>query len=247
MASSITAILVLMLPGGHWSFIFNTSMSILEWIPDNIPDDVSQIILSFNAIQDILNGTFSRKSQCLDLYLNNNKINTIEVLAFKGLFQLEYLNLKGNQITEIRPEFWTDLKLLQVLKLHKNRLSELPDGAFEGLNNLKSLYLQENKLKAIRKNTFSGLTYLNRLDLGWNMIRTIEPGAFSHLNPFAMKTIDLGVNRVYSIDRNAVELRNDSFYCSYLYHMGLSSCKSEFCWFKHDKDSLVNCPEKLGM
>ena len=141
---------------GNSYFKVDCSRSGLVEIPGLYPSNVIQLDFSFNDINVIRNSTF--KSVNGDdlgtlkiLSLSNNKINTIDTDAFKGLVQLETLLLYNNSLYaafQRDPFILAPLSgALRVLDIRKNLKDEClecqqyPGALLKNLPELTDLYM----------------------------------------------------------------------------------------------------------
>ena len=74
--------------GGEY---FNTDHDITE-VPTDIPEETTRVVL-WNNIKDIRPGAFSHLSNCTDLVVYSNKLETIRADMWVGLGSLDMLNL----------------------------------------------------------------------------------------------------------------------------------------------------------
>uniref|UniRef100_A0A5F8GAZ9 Relaxin family peptide receptor 1 n=1 Tax=Monodelphis domestica TaxID=13616 RepID=A0A5F8GAZ9_MONDO len=79
-------------------------------------------------------------------YLQNNKIRSVSVYAFRGLHNLTKLYLSHNKITVLKPGVFEDLHRLEWLIIEDNQLSRISPLTFYGLNSLILLALMNNSL-----------------------------------------------------------------------------------------------------
>jgi Leucine-rich repeat (LRR) protein len=80
------------------------------------------------------------------LLLSDNKISTIDKVAFAGLEGLYNLHLDGNLLTTLDPEIFTAFNRIYILNLSRNKLNALSKSTFSSshLYGLKMLYLSGN-------------------------------------------------------------------------------------------------------
>ncbi|ELU07372.1 hypothetical protein CAPTEDRAFT_119353 [Capitella teleta] len=147
----------------------------LTEIPEDIPLDVTQIILASNSITNIGPNSFSKFTELTHLNLGFNKIRTINDAAFEALVNLKGLYLYGTELEEIPV---LSISTLERLDLAWNKIRTINDGTFEALVNLKRLDLYGNQLEEI---PVLSISTLERLDLRDNKISTINDGAFEAL------------------------------------------------------------------
>lgn len=119
----------------------------------------------------------------LTLYLANNRLSSLPVLAFANMSTLENLDLSNNY------------------------LDNLPSRLFRELNNLSVLSLRNNSLTVLDRELFRGLTQLQRLDLSLNGLATVPLGLLDELQ--GLTWLSLAGNRLHALERATFEpLRN---------------------------------------
>ncbi|XP_062978120.1 leucine-rich repeats and immunoglobulin-like domains protein 1 isoform X2 [Elgaria multicarinata webbii] len=197
----------------------------LEKVPQDLPTWVVYLNLSHNKLTEIDPSAFAKlpnlrevrlnnneltaipslgaaSAHITSLYLNRNKIHSIEASQLEPYVALETLDLSSNNITEIRSGCFPvglhikDLYLgsnrisiletkafdslsrsLLTLRLSKNRITQLPLKAFK-LPKLTQLELNRNRIRLIEGLTFQGLDSLEVLKLQRNNISKLTDGAF---------------------------------------------------------------------
>ncbi|XP_050399291.1 toll-like receptor 3 [Patella vulgata] len=156
--------------------------------------------------------TFSWMEKINDLSLRNNRIQSIQQMAFVNLPKLLQIDLTACNIMSIDPEafynlssiqriFLTDNKLtsvpkglppsLQMLHLEKNQLTAIKNDDFANSTSLLELYLGTNKIHVLQENSFAGLNRLNRLHLQENRIANLPGSLFGNLG----RLISLSLNK----------------------------------------------------
>ncbi|XP_061474677.1 leucine-rich repeats and immunoglobulin-like domains protein 1 [Rhineura floridana] len=197
----------------------------LEEVPKELPTWAVYLNLSHNKLMEIDPADFAKlpnlrevrlnnneltaipslgaaSAHVTSLYLNRNKIHSIEASQLEPYVALETLDLSSNNITEIRSGCFPvglpikDLYLgsnrisiletkafdslsrsLLTLRLSKNRITQLPVKAFT-LPKLTQLELNRNRIRLIEGLTFQGLDRLEILKLQRNNISKLTDGAF---------------------------------------------------------------------
>ncbi|XP_063411162.1 uncharacterized protein LOC134694097 [Mytilus trossulus] len=89
---------------------------------------------------------FDNLTALSSLWLDNNKITTVEVHLFRGLTALSKLNLRHNRITTLDINLFNNLTALSGLDLGQNQITTLDINLFDKLTALSSLYLDNNPL-----------------------------------------------------------------------------------------------------
>ncbi|QDU59031.1 leucine-rich repeat domain-containing protein [Aeoliella mucimassa] len=159
------------------------------------------VYLDSRSIQDLDGANLLVNVQ--ELYLDNNKIASIESGDFNGLNRLLTLDLSDNQIAHMELGVFSDSIYLQQLDLSSNRLTSIESGTFSGLDYLPGLNLSRNRITSINAGTFSGLTYTQKVDLSRNRLTSIEPDMFEGLvHP---RTLDFSFNRIAHIDSESFQ------------------------------------------
>ena len=115
-----------------------------------IPAEVWHIFLQDNKISTIQSGTFANFTKCYRLNLDNNLLTELRPGMFDGLISLSDLRLEGNCINTIEPGTFLPLQNLADLWLNRNYISELQADMWTGLASLKRLFLQSNQIKVLR-------------------------------------------------------------------------------------------------
>ncbi|KAM5138825.1 toll-like receptor 5 [Mantella aurantiaca] len=140
------------------------------------PPDIQLILLNFNHISTILNGSFPTLPKLQGLSLGGQKINRpfhIGKGAFYNLPNLISLDLGGNRNISLHPEAFKGLFRLEVLILDSNGLDE----------------------SVLESSLFGELFSLRKLDLSYNNIHRLQPDA-SFLRLKSFSTIILKFNKI---------------------------------------------------
>ena len=160
--------------------------------------NLQELWLDNNRITSIESGDFDGLTNLQKLWLEDNQITSLESGAFDGLANLERLDLGDNQITGIERGAFDGLNNLQWLYLGHSQITGLESGDFEGLANLQTLDLGYNQITSIESGDFDGLANLQTLGLRWNQITSIESGDFNGLTN--LRRLDLDGNQITSIE-----------------------------------------------
>ncbi|VDI47164.1 slit 1 [Mytilus galloprovincialis] len=100
--------------------------------------------------------------------LHNNEISTIKQLAFVNLPSLRNLYLYDNKIQSIESYTFVNMTNLYELRLHNNEISTIKQLAFVNLPSLQYLDLSGNNISLIEENALGNLTHLSSLTLASN-------------------------------------------------------------------------------
>jgi len=147
-----------------------------------IPDDVTELNLSYNQITKLKEGVFPQGLK--KSYLSGNKIVELK----EGVFPqgLKKLYLSGNKIVELKKGVFP--QGLQILDLYNNQIVELKKDVFQP--GLKNLSLSDNQIVELKKGVFP--QELEILDLSGNQIIKLTEGVF----PCGLKKLYLDMNKI---------------------------------------------------
>ncbi|XP_020752213.2 leucine-rich repeats and immunoglobulin-like domains protein 1 isoform X5 [Odocoileus virginianus] len=147
---------------------------------EDLPN-LQEVYLNNNELTAIPSlGTAS--SHIVSLFLQHNRIRSVEGSQLKAYLSLQVLDLSVNNITEIRSTCFPHGLPLKELNLASNRISTLESGAFDGLSrSLLTLRLSKNRITQLPVKAFK-LPRLTQLDLNRNRIRLIEGLTFQGLD-----------------------------------------------------------------
>uniref|UniRef100_A0A2K6F1K7 Relaxin family peptide receptor 1 n=1 Tax=Propithecus coquereli TaxID=379532 RepID=A0A2K6F1K7_PROCO len=158
--------------------------------------------------------------------LQNNKIRSISIYAFRGLYSLTKLYLSHNRITFLKPGVFEGLHRLEWLIIEDNHLSRISPLTFYGLNSLILLVLMNNVLTRLPdKPLCQHMPRLHWLDLGSNKIENLPPHVFKDLKELSQ--LNISYNSVDKSKTSQSTLFPSSCskfqYCGYAPHV--RSCK----------------------
>ncbi|XP_027378266.1 leucine-rich repeats and immunoglobulin-like domains protein 1 isoform X2 [Bos indicus] len=174
------------LPGDlpAWTRSLNLSYNKLSEIdPAGFEDlpNLQEVYLNNNELTAIPS-LGSASSHIVSLFLQHNRIRSVEGRQLKAYLSLHVLDLSANNITEIRSTCFPHGLPLTELNLASNRISTLESGAFDGLSrSLLTLRLSKNRITQLPVKAFK-LPRLTQLDLNRNRIRLIEGLTFQGLD-----------------------------------------------------------------
>jgi insulin-like growth factor-binding protein complex acid labile subunit len=137
-------------------------------------DRFEEILYRECALTTIQDNSFANLSYSFrTLYLSESMIETIEMQAFVGLNELEWLDLG------------------------ENKLIGLPENVFVPLPNLEEISIRENLLTNFNFDIFANNKKLANVMLSSNKISTIGP--IQHKGGFSIKILDLDNNELKNI------------------------------------------------
>ncbi|XP_076995670.1 relaxin receptor 1 [Tamandua tetradactyla] len=188
----------------------------------SVSSNVTVMSLQWNLIRKLPPDGFKKYHDLQKLCLQNNKIRSVSMYAFRGLYSLTKLYLSYNRITFLKPGVFEDLHRLEWLIIEDNHLSRISPLTFYGLNSLILLVLMNNALTHLPdKPLCQHMPRLHWLDFEGNHIRNLRNLTFiscsnltvlvmrknkiSHLNEniFAplqkLDELDLGSNKIENL------------------------------------------------
>ncbi|KAI4532275.1 hypothetical protein MG293_017540 [Ovis ammon polii] len=174
------------LPGDlpAWTRSLNLSYNKLAEIdPAGFEDlpNLQEVYLNNNELT-VIPSLGAASSHIVSLFLQHNRIRSVEGSQLKAYLSLHVLDLSANNITEIRSTCFPHGLPLAELNLASNRISTLESGAFDGLSrSLLTLRLSKNRITQLPVKAFK-LPRLTQLDLNRNRIRLIEGLTFQGLD-----------------------------------------------------------------
>ena len=160
--------------------------------------NLSALHIYDGVIDSIMDYTFTRFPNLIELRIENCRIYSISNRAFHNLKRLEILSLSKNAIADIdHPRL--NLESLKTLDLSRNKLSRLYQSPFKSLVRLETLLLAANGIRDIdiSQISFNGLSNLRTLDLSKNQLNQIfekDTSPFVHL--LSLQTLLLNQNRL---------------------------------------------------
>lgn len=103
--------------------------------------------LSQNDLTTLDDNVFNGFENLHGLYLHRNKISSIHLHAFKGLFKLTHLDLSQCQLTAVDFEAYSHLTKIQELNFKNNQIKNvIIPRSMQPFKNLVKLNLEDNKL-----------------------------------------------------------------------------------------------------
>nr|XP_025123761.1 relaxin receptor 1 isoform X4 [Bubalus bubalis] len=193
----------------------------LRTVP-SVSSNVTFMSLRRNLIRKLPPNVFKKYHGLQTLCLQNNKIRSVSVYAFRGLYNLTKLYLSHNRITLLKPGVFEDLHRLEWLIIEDNHLNRISPLTFYGLNSLILLVLMNNVLTRLPdKSLCQHMPRLHWLDFEGNHVHNLRNLTFiscsnltvlvmrknkiNHLseNTFAplqkLDELDLGSNKIENL------------------------------------------------
>ncbi|XP_065296671.2 protein toll-like [Dermacentor albipictus] len=167
---------------------------------------IRRVILSNNAVTDIMPGAFKLLGKLTKLDLKNNSISFLNDSYFAHDSILEHIDFSMNKVTTLSNVF-NRTRMIKVMKLSFNQILDI-SVAFIGLTKLRELYLKGNLISSIEHRTFQDNIRLIHIDLASNNIRWIAKNAFEGL--LSLRRLHLDRNLLLSLNgsiRNLPQLQ----------------------------------------
>uniref|UniRef100_A0A8C9CXN9 Leucine rich repeats and immunoglobulin like domains 1 n=1 Tax=Panthera leo TaxID=9689 RepID=A0A8C9CXN9_PANLE len=195
----------------------------LAALPPDLPAWTRSLNLSYNRLSEIDPAGFEDLPNLQEVYLNNNeltaipslgaasspvvslflqhnKIRSVEGSQLKAYLSLEVLDLSSNNITEIRSACFPQGLHIRELNLASNRIGSLESGAFDGLSrSLVMLRLSKNRITQLPVKAFK-LPRLTQLHLESNSLVEVNSGSLYGLS--ALQQLHLSGNSIARISRD---------------------------------------------
>ncbi|KAK2566477.1 Cartilage oligomeric matrix protein [Acropora cervicornis] len=141
---------------------------------------VTSLDLQGNVITYILKETFSELDKLKSLYMQSNKIVTIENGAFNE--NIQHMDLGKNKIGRILKILFRDIAGVTYLNLDYNEIAYIEDGTFEKFKKFDRLKLQHNQLTYLPTGGDFSNMEINDVRFHDNEIVSIQSGAFKKFN-----------------------------------------------------------------
>jgi len=219
--------------------------------------------LNGNQLSNITVGLFSQLLAIQILDLSSNKIGYVEKKSLDSNRHLQAVRLDNNQLSSMSGLF-TNLSGLMWLNISSNRITEFDYSMLPA--NLRWLDISHNRISDLG-NYFdlTGELKLAELDVSFNTLSLLGPhnipdsietllvndNRISQIVPYTffkktrLTKVDLTVNSLNSIDRNALRLSSDVTRLPEFFLTGNPiECNCEMVWFKsiNSPDNLHNYP-----
>ncbi|CAK1601594.1 unnamed protein product [Parnassius mnemosyne] len=182
----------------------------INWVTDCSESNLTEIpydelsrsvyILDLNGNNITTLKSFPPDIKMRRLQIANNKINTVEKDAFKGLEYLIDIDLSGNNITYIDPEAFLDSHGLLNVELQDNPITSV-DGPFLISSTLQYLDISSCNLSVINAQFFENMTSLTTVDISNNPLRKLDAGVFDVLT--SLDTLNLNDCQLTTISDGA--------------------------------------------
>ena len=138
--------------------------------------------LSNNLIIDLYENAFTNLSNLKQLYLDENKIESLNKNVFSSLKSLEILSICNNLIKDLDENVFSNLTKLKKLYLYENIIKSLNSRVFKCLESLGVLSLEGCEIEDLDVNLLSCNQRLEYISVSCNKIKFIPLDFFKNLN-----------------------------------------------------------------
>ncbi|XP_017782875.1 PREDICTED: chaoptin-like [Nicrophorus vespilloides] len=152
--------------------------------------------LSHNQLEDLEDRSIPEVEK---LFMNNNKLTSINSKMFLNISHLSTLELIYNRIIDITNWNFKNSNL-SILKLNYNKIFKITQKSFSDMKMLMNLSLTNNLISSLEMNSIPKVKYLN---LSYNLLTSIEANVFSELDH--LKILDIRYNCIKETDLKLME------------------------------------------
>ena len=143
-------------------------------------------------------GTDSAQIRLTWLYLDHNELDRISRPMLDGLSYVKFLSARNNRINHIEVEAFRSSPRLITLLLQQNEIGRLQSGAFKSLRALRHLNLASNRIRDLQRDAFVGLEHMDDISLDGNQLTQLDYRAFN-FTP-RLKSLSARGNRLRVVD-----------------------------------------------
>ncbi|XP_051963408.1 relaxin receptor 2b isoform X1 [Xyrauchen texanus] len=165
---------------------------------------VTSLSLKSNEIRILPDEAFIKNMQLQRLFLQENCIGMVSILAFNGLYKLQKLSLSQNCISLLPPGVFSDLHKLKWLILDGNPIATITANTFTGLSSLFFLSMVNTTLEHLPSARLCAhMPLLSWLDIEGNHIKTL--GLSTLLTCEHLTVLSLRANLLKSLPENTFQ------------------------------------------
>ncbi|XP_072181329.1 toll-like receptor 4 [Diadema setosum] len=179
----------------------------LSAVPQNLPDDVYNLDLSYNNILTITNMSFAAYGKLQVLILRWNALTQIEGNSFEHLLDLRVVYMNFNNISRLPDALFHNNLHLSLLELSHNRLTDIPNNALGSIRALKFIFLGHNLITNISFAQFSSCQHLFKIDLTNNKITHLHQESFAAIWNCTIDHLDLAFNKLQFLRLDSNDIR----------------------------------------
>ncbi|KAI8489177.1 hypothetical protein Bbelb_331620 [Branchiostoma belcheri] len=155
--------------GGTYSF-----PACLDTIPTGFDKATRSIFIKHLRSPTVLEWSFPNCRGVQILHIRMSNVSMIQSGAFRGLPLVSRLYLDDNRISSLDPDTFLGIEKVKELNLQRNAISVISQHAFRGLPLLAWLMLDNNHLRSVPVDALLPLTALKLVSLETNRITTID-------------------------------------------------------------------------
>ncbi len=163
----------------------------LPSIPTDLGPDIKVLSFAQNNLKYLNIDQFKIYPALQEIYLVDNKIDTIAPDAFRGLRNLQILDLEGNQITSVPSAAFKHLRSVRILLMKNNPITYITENAFGNLPKVEEVNFENCFLSRVDAKAFHGLPKLTDINLVNNELTSFSSDMEVSLPP------ELQVFRLY--------------------------------------------------
>ncbi|KAM3921063.1 uncharacterized protein RB166_010493 [Leptodactylus fuscus] len=174
-----------------------------------LPNQTQWLNASQNYIVIVEHKTFFHLPKLLGLYLNTNKIHTVQSGAFQNLKNLHFLDLSDNSIQSLDNWDMNDLTNLRILNIVHNRISSIESKCLMPLYHLQVLNLSSNKITNFTNvvDAMKNLTEISTLNLSTNSLSKLSTNQ-RLMTLQSLNILDLNYNSLGVLDLTYLYMPN---------------------------------------
>ena len=162
--------------------------------------------LRYNQILSLVStdeSVFGGLDELEELDLRNNNIQSLHAMALSPLVNLRVLFLDDNKISTLQDGILATNTLLNKITLKNMLLTQIPQTVFSSTPNLEHLELSGNKVRSIPAEAFNGLSALRELVLAAMTLESIDDNAFNGLEN--LEILDLLSNNLVGLTKEVLQ------------------------------------------
>ncbi|XP_077446984.1 leucine-rich repeat and immunoglobulin-like domain-containing nogo receptor-interacting protein 1 isoform X1 [Stigmatopora argus] len=153
----------------------------LAAVPERLPQNLTRLNLSHNAIKTLAPEQFGALTRLEDLDLSDNVLAYVDADVFFGLRNLLALRLARNRLKVLPVGTFAELSRLRLLDVSGNEILGFLDFTFRNLADLRVLKALRNDVVFVSRWAFVGLSDLRQLHLDTRNLTSVPTEAFAYL------------------------------------------------------------------
>ncbi|XP_067322287.1 carboxypeptidase N subunit 2-like [Anolis sagrei] len=157
----------------------------LAHVPEEIPDNATQLFFVETSLGSLLSGAFANGSSgnaaLRKLVFLCSPLHSLGEGAFAGLTGLQELAISSSRLTRLHAESFCGLGSLSVLSVQFSPVETLEEEVFHNTPALQELHLRGNRIRALLPGVFHPVGGLETLSLSQNGLSSLPEGVFDPL------------------------------------------------------------------